>query len=196
MKISYSRDEKKNTGTYILLFIALGAGVILGSAYLLRSWDGMGEGIRGYLDGIMETAAENAGWLSSFKSSFVSNLLTFAVIFIMGFFRFGFLGTGLIIIRKGFVTGFTAASFLQAYGIKGIMAMIAASPSSLATVPALLIFSAASVAFSMKENKFQKKNIFSYIFFAIFIISIFCAASLLEGFLTTTFTKWLIPKIL
>lgn len=195
MKISYGQGERKNTGIYILLFLALGAGVAGGSIYLIRSWESIGEGIRSYLSGALSEAAHNKSGISVFKTSFLSNLLTMAVIFVMGFFRFGFLGTGFIIIRKGFVTGFTAASFIRAYGLKGVTAMMASSPSSFITVPALLIFSATSVVFSSKENKFQKKYLFSYIFFSLFMISIFCAASLSEGFLTTIFMKWLEPKI-
>lgn len=195
MKLSFTEDGKSGGGIYAVLLLILAAGVAAGSVYLMRGWSDMGEGVKGYLGSYFGAAAGNKNGMAVFKTSLTSNLITLAVIFIMGFFRFGFIGTGAIIIRKGFIMGFTSASFLRTYGARGILIMLSTMPTALIYIPAILLFSAASVVFSMQKNKFQKKIIFSYIFFAIFMISIFCAASLSEGFLTTTFMKWLSPKL-
>ena len=42
----------------------------------------------------------------------------------MGFLRFGFIVTGAIIVRKGFIIGFTTASFIKFYGAKGMLVML------------------------------------------------------------------------
>ena len=52
-----------------------------------------------------------------------------------------------------------------------------------------------NIAFGLKIKNKSKKIIFSYIFFMIIIISIFCVASLSEGYLTTTFMSWVSPKL-
>ena len=188
-------EDRQNTAAYIFMLILLAAGVTAGSVYLVRGWSDMGEGISGYLSGFFENIAGTQSGMAVFKTSLVSNLVTLVIIFIMGFFRFGFIGTGALILRRGFIMGFTSASFLRSYGARGIVIMLSTMPAALIYVPALIIFSAVSVTFSMQKNKFQKKFIFSYIFFAIFMISIFCAASLSEGFLTTTFMKLISPKL-
>lgn len=195
MKFIDSEQTKKRTLTYTLLFLTLALGAAAGCIYLNRGWDNMGEGIIAYLKSFFERAKEGGGYGGVFKASLISNLITLCIIFIMGFFKFGFVGTAAIICRRGFITGFTSASLIRAYGARGILVMLSTVPTAVIYIPALVIYGAASVTFSMQENKFQKKIIFSYIFFTIFMISIFCAASLCEGFLTTTFMKWLSPKL-
>ena len=133
--------------------------------------------------------------MTVFKNSLVSSLIQLGIIFIMGFFRAGFIGTGAVIVRKGFVTGFTSAAFFRAYGARGFLIMLTTMPQLVIIMPAMIIYAAISIGFSLTEDKFQKKIIFSYIFFTIFMISIFCAASFSEGFLTTTFMKLLSPKL-
>ena len=195
MKIRYDGEKGTKTGVYAVLFFMLALGVAAGCACLVKGWDSVGADVTEYLKTVFSPDAIHESGADVFKSSFASNLVTLAIIFFAGFFRFGFLVTGAIILRKGFITGFTTASFLRAYGAKGILAMLSASPSMLITVPAILIFSAVSIIFSRNENKLKKFFIFSYIFFGIFMIAIFCAASFSDGFLTTTFMNWVIPKI-
>ena len=195
MEMRYIEEGRGKTGVYAALLFMLALGVTAGCAYLVKNWDSVGNAVTEYLQAVFSPDAVHESGTVVFKSSFASNLITFAVIFFMGFFRFGFLVTGAVIIRKGFITGFTAASFIRAYGAKGITAMLSASPSMLITVPAVVILSAVSVIFSRNENKFQKKYIFSYIFFGIFMIAIFCAASFSDGFLTTIFMNRVFPEI-
>ena len=57
------------------------------------------------------------------------------------------------------------------------------------------IVTAVSIKYSLNSERKSKKIIFSYIFFMIIIISIFCVASLSEGYLTTTFMSWVSPKL-
>lgn len=189
--------EKKGKGnfTYVLLFLTLAVGTAVGCIYLNHRWNNMGEGIKEYLSSLIETAKAGEDGRGIFKSSLISNLITLGIMFVMGFFRFGAVGTGIVIVRRGFVTGFTSASLIRAYGMKGILIMLTLMPTALIYIPALLIFGAASVTYSLKDDKFQKKIIFSYIFFTVFMISIFCVASLSEGFLTTTFMKLVSEKI-
>ena len=185
----------KNTGLYAVIIFLLVAGVTAGSAYLARHCADMGEGIRTYIGNFFSSFAENKNNMTVFKNSLTSNLMCLGVIFVMGFFRFGCIVTGAIIVRKGFIMGFTAASFFKFYGLQGMLIMLSTMPTVLITIPALLFFSAVSVKFSLNPDKKQKKLIFSYIFLLILMISTFCVASLAEGYLTTTFMSWISPKI-
>lgn len=182
-------------GMYMLMMFFLAAGIIAGSVYMVKSGDGMGDGIRSYLENFFASFAENHNNAAVFKNSLASNLITAAIIFVMGFFRLGCIGTAALLLRKGFIVGFTSASFIKCYGAKGILVMLSTMPAVLITLPAMMAFAAVSIRFSLRENKKQKKLIFSYIFFLFLIISIFCAASLADGYLTTTFMTWLSPKI-
>lgn len=196
MKLNEAMQERgRNNPLYAFALILLAIGVTVGSIYLVRVGADSGEGIKTYINNFFSSFAENRNNIEVFKNSLTANLVCIGIIFLMGFFRFGFLITGAILVRKGFVMGFTAASFFKYYGIKGMLVMLSNMPTMLITLPALLFFSAASVRFSLIREKNQKNLIFSYIFFLILAISIFCVASFSEGFLTTTFMTWLSPKI-
>ncbi len=187
--------EKNNRWLYGAAIVLLAVGVTAGSVYLAKNSIDLGEGIKNYIGSFFESFAENRDNITVFKNSLASNLISLAVIFVMGFFRFGCIATGTIIVRKGFILGFTSASFFKFYGLKGMLIMLSNVPTLLITVPALLFFSAISVKFSLNQNKKEKKIIFSYIFFLILMISIFCVAALSEGYLTTTFMSMLSSKI-
>lgn len=186
---------KKNRWLYVVVTVLLVIGVTAGSVYLSKHSADMGEGIKNYISSFFNSFAENRNNAAVFKNSLTSNLLSLAVIFAMGFFRFGCIVTGAVIVRKGFIMGFTAASFFKFYGFKGMLIMLSTMPTIIINVPALLFFSAISLKFSLNHDKKQKKLIFSYIFFLILMISIFCVASLSEGYLTTTFMSLISLKI-
>lgn len=95
----------------------------------------------------------------------------------MGFLRFGFIVTGAIIVRKGFIIGFTTASFIKFYGAKGMLVMLSTMPTILITIPTLLLFSAVSIKYSLNSERKSKKIIFSYIFFSNNNFYILCCSS-------------------
>lgn len=187
--------DRRNYGMYSLVLLLLAAGVIAGSVYLVKSSVSSGEGIKAYIENFFAMISENKNSMEVFKNSFIEGIISLGIVFAMGFFRFGFAVTGAVLVRKGFVMGFTAASFFKFYGLRGMLVMLSTMPTVIITLPALLLFSAVSVKFSMIKEKKQKKLIFSYIFLLAAMISIFCVASLAEGYLTTTFMNWLSPKI-
>jgi stage II sporulation protein M len=177
------------------MILLLAAGVTAGSIYIAKGGEETAQEIKSYMDGFFASFAESRNNMAVFRNSLASNLISAAIIFCMGFFRLGCIGTGALLVKKGFAAGFTAAAFFKFYGADGMLIMLSTMPTVIITIPALLILSAGSVSFSLRNDKKEKKLIFSYIFFFILMLSIFCAASLTEGFLTTTFINWSIPKV-
>lgn len=185
----------KNRRCFVIAALLLVAGAAAGSVYLAKNSEVMSEGIKTYLSGFFSTLGEGTANAAVFKNSLVSNLLCAGIIFLMGFFRFGCIVTGAILVREGFVAGFTAASFFKFYGAKGMLIMLSTMPAALITIPMLLFFSVISIRFSLNRERKKKNLVFFYVFFLILTISIFCVASLCEGYMTTTFMKWIYPKI-
>ena len=177
-------DEKHGNGLLGLLIFLLVVGVTVGSVYLAKNSGDMAEGIKNYIGSFCTAVSENKNSMTVFKNSLQANLISV-----------GFIVTGAIIVRKGFIIGFTTASFIKFYGAKGMLVMLSTMPTILITIPTLLLFSAVSIKYSLNSERKSKKIIFSYIFFMIIIISIFCVASLSEGYLTTTFMSWVSPKL-
>lgn len=188
-------DERRGKGLFAILMFLLIVGVTVGSAYLAKNSVDMAEGIKNYIVSFCTSVTENKNSMVVFKNSVQSNLFCIGIVFLMGFFKFGFVVTGAIIVRKGFIIGFTTASFVKFYGAKGMLVMLSTMPTILITIPALLLFSAVSIKYSLNSERKSKKIIFSYIFFLVIIISIFCVASLLEGYLTTTFMSLISPRL-
>lgn len=193
MGISKSmRNKLKNNELFcIAAFFVLVTGVILGSVYLTKAAINSGEGIRSYLEGFVSTGAETDKFMV-FKKAVKENAISLAVVFVAGFFRLGIVFTAAAVIRRGFIMGFTTASFIKYYGAKGLLAMAATMPSVLLVMPAFLIFAAVSASFSMTDNK--KNSLGFYILFTVFILAVFCAAALSEGYLTTSFMQWIFPQ--
>ena len=99
-----------------------------------------------------------------------------------------------VIARKGFIVGFTAASFMKCYGGMGILIMAAQLPALLAAVPAFLFYSAVSAGFALGRKE-GNSSFGAYILFTVIILAVFCAAAAAEGYLTTAIMKFLFIKI-
>lgn len=184
-------DLKSNDFFCIAAFFALAAGIIAGSVYLTKTAVSSGEGIKAYLGNFVSTGAE-ADKFAVFKKAVSENAAMLAVVFISGFFRFGILFTAAAIVRRGFIIGFTTASFIKYYGAKGLLAMSATMPSAIIMLPAFLIFASVSAGFSMMENK--RNSVVFYVLFTIVILVVFLAAAASEGYITTSFMNLIFPK--
>lgn len=187
-------EDKKGSALYVAVIFLLMLGTAAGSVYLAKNSTNMGDSIKEYFSSFFSAFSEQKNSAAVFRNALRTNILSALIIFVMGFFRLGCIGTGAVIVRKGFITGFTAASFLECYGARGMMVMLASMPSAIISIPIMLIFSVVSVRFAMNEGKKSKKLLISYIFFLFFVISIFCVAALAEGYLTTIFMERLSPN--
>lgn len=188
--------EKQRDTIIIIITILLIAGVIAGSIYMNNISVQMGEGIASYLSSFLNNMQQNTDSFLIFKNSFKNNIITALIIFASGFFKLGVGVTAAMIIRKGFIVGFTAASFIKFYGIKGILVMLSMIPSIIIIIPALLLFASVSLDFSFNTQNRQKKSVGLYCLFAAITILIFCLSSLAEGYITTFLIHFAAPRII
>lgn len=123
-------------------------------------------------------------------------LKTFGVIFVCAFFKPGAVITSCVVMRQGFMSGYSMASFLKVFSKKGLLAMLAQLPETLVFILLLIVFSSTSTkfAFFTKENK--KNFLILFMIFSCFFLSIFCVLGIFKGYLTTIFMKWAASKIL
>ena len=190
------RHVKDSSVIIALSFLIFTAGTVLGSVYLMKTSAGTDEGLKNYLGAFLASAQGGTDNFAMFRNALKENAFYLLIVFAAGFFRVGIVFIAAAIIRKGFIMGFTAASFVRFYGIKGILVTVSMLPGILLIIPAFLTFSAVSADLSVRREKKEKKIIFFYVLFALIVMSIFCAAALTEGYLTTIFMKWLSPKII
>lgn len=175
-----------------LMVLCLGIGI--GSIYMMRANNEEFLHIKDYLNSFFSMLGD-LNKRQVLKNSLYDNLILATVIFICGFFRPGIVGVAVCIVKKGFVMGFTSASMLKCFGIKGLLINIAYLPSILISLPMLIFFSIGSATVSGNNTNIRKKLLTRYIFFAIITITTFSVASFLEAYLTTTFMKLIAPTI-
>lgn len=187
--------EKSGSNFYILQYVLLFLGVLAGSVYLSKSASGADNGIQTYLVNFIDGIKNGVDKYSVFKSSLKSNIFVTVIIFICAFFKAGIIPVSLIMLKEGFISGFTSSAFIKYYGIKGVGAMLCIMPSMLIYLPILVIFSSVSCAIALKNGSRDKNILISFIFFSIAVFSVFCGSSLCEGYVTTIFMK-LLSKVL
>lgn len=168
-------------------------GVLIGSFYAAglkgESFSRVAEYLREYFKG-----GGRSRW-EVFLNSLYLNLRLFIVIFVAGFYKFTIPITLFSVGFEGFTSGFTTASFIKAFGPKGLLFGLSGMISSLIFIVNLIIFSAWSMNFSVnngKTDRFFKKN---YLILSVICFTIFCIASLSDGYITTTFMGFVVNKL-
>ncbi len=173
---------------YIALLAVIAFGAAAGGIYYVNKYN-YSTDIKGYLDSFLESAGNGMNCRSIMLRAVKSNMLTFAVLLAGILFRFGVLLMGAELIRRGFITGFTAAAMMRVYGGKGLIMAVCQLPGMMLLIPAAAIFAAVNTSMSLKRVETEKNFIIFYIFFSAAVIAAFCAAAFCEGYLTTTFMK-------
>ncbi|MGN0162769.1 MAG: stage II sporulation protein M [Candidatus Ornithomonoglobus sp.] len=173
---------------YIVLLAVLALGAAAGGIYYVNRYN-YSTDIKSYLDSFLESAANGMSCRSIMLGAIKSNMLTFAVLLAGILFRFGGVIICAELIRRGFITGFTAAAMMRVYGGKGLVMAVCQLPGMLLLIPAAALFAAVNTALSLKRIQTEKNFVIVYIFFAAAVIATFCAAAFCEGYLTTTFMK-------
>ncbi|MGN1116562.1 MAG: hypothetical protein ACI4TH_08340, partial [Candidatus Ornithomonoglobus sp.] len=161
---------------YIVLLAVIAFGAAAGGIYYVNKYN-YSTDIKSYLDSFLESAGNGMNCRSIMLGAIKSNMLTFAVLLAGILFRFGGILMGAELIRRGFITGFTAAAMMRVYGGKGLVMAVCQLPGMLLLIPAAALFAAMNTALSLKRVDTEKKFIIFYIFFAAAVAATFCAAA-------------------
>ena len=186
--------KNKGIGFYLWIgAILFTVGIFIGSFYAAGLKGEAFSDVSGYLKAYFEGSARNRGEV--FLNSFFLNLRLFVIIFVAGFYKFTIPLTIASIGFEGFTSGFTTASFIKAFGIKGLLLGLSGIVSTIIFIVNLVFFSAWSMKFSLnngKNDRFFKKN---YLILSGIALTIFCIASLSDGYITTTFMGFVVNKL-
>ena len=187
----FEENRQKLHALSLLIFFVLVLGIVTGSMFYVKT--GVGRSVINdkVSDAFLKLSKPENGLMFA-KTFFIENLICCTLIFISAYFKLGSLISVGIIIRKGFVTGFTTAAAVGAYGLSGAALMSTTAFDLIISTAVLIMLAAVSASYSMASEKKSKKFL---IFFMIFSISIFCVISFSRGFMTTTFMKMIYPKI-
>ena len=139
--------------------------------------------------------------LLQFKNSFLINLVYIVIIFIFGLSIVGLIFNFILIFIKGFIYGFSIASFILTYSYKGIiLSFLYTLFGQLLNIFSIIVIGVYSLIFSFELLKLLLKNnppnikrkLRNYFLIFIFIIIISIISSLSEAFILPSLIKLLI----
>ncbi len=133
---------------------------------------------------------------SVFYKALKNNIIFGCVLLFSGFFRWGVVLISAVAFKEGFVTGFCCSGLARASGFLGACAGAVSELHLLLFLPVLVISSDKSIKTGMNFCDVSKKNKIFFVFFQIFVITIFCGCAFLESYVNTTFMGWLTSKIM
>lgn len=186
--------RNKGAGIYFLLMMAIvAAGVLIGSVYAVGMKKEASDEVYKYLceffDGGMRSSAD------IFVSSLADNIKIFFIIFAAGFFRLGTVFTMSAGCMEGFVSGFTTASLIKLMGLKGFLINLSSGLSAIVFMLNLIFFGACSMRFAVRGGKRERGMKKKYLFLSAAALTIFCIASVFDGYITTIFMKMIVNKM-
>lgn len=184
-------DKKYIYQKTLIMLIIYVIGIIGGAIYCSLLSEQFDDSLSSYLLNFFSQLKDEPAYLETFKSSLLKNLRLFFIIYIMSFFRIGAFGIMSTVAIKGFVSGFASGVFIKYYGIKGLLLSISPIFSNFLFIPAFLLLASASAIMASDRKNADKVQKRKYLILAICCLTIFCASSVLDSFLTTTFMKFL-----
>ncbi|MDY3928115.1 MAG: stage II sporulation protein M [Clostridia bacterium] len=197
MKINtFYVNEKKYLIKWIyIVFGLLCIGITVGAVYCSMLKTASSLSVSNYLKNFFSSYNIEVDKFASFKSSVFESIKFFTIIFLCSYIK-----PGIIIIcgcaaLKGFVSGFTIASFIKFYKVKGLLVYMCRLPSTLFFIPAFVFFCAYSIIFCINRQKSEKNKVKKYILLSFCCLTIFCITSFYDGYISTIFMKLAIPLI-
>ena len=185
----YINNRKYTKKWVYIMFVLFLGGIILGTCYSIGLRDDGDSSVVNYLNSYFHDLNSGTNNFNVLKNSLASYFKLFIVISASAFFRAGLLFISSSVILRGFILGFTTASFMKYYGIRGLLVASASVPSTVVFVPCLIIFSSVAMVFCINRHNRESKDIKNFILLSICYLTIFCAVSILDAFITTTFMK-------
>lgn len=179
---------------YIISMVLIGVGAVAGAVYYALRFNSA-ESVRSHLTQYFESVKVGMDFNGIVKSSVKDYAIICGAVAVMSFTKLGPLCGGFLLLRTGFVNAFTVASFVDFYGLNGVILAIELIPKIILIIPTMCFYTAVSAVFSQKRGELAKKEKIFYIIFSCFVYAIFCISALAEGGITTTFMKWVVFKV-
>lgn len=184
--INYKRVITQKTLFMLIIYII---GICIGSIYCTLIASQFDESLNSYLFNFFTRIKDELPYVDTLTNSIFKNTRIFFILFISSYFRLGFLVVMSTVGIRGFVAGFASGIFIKYYSIKGLLLNFSSFFSSLTFLPAFLVFASNSYIMSTDRKNSDSSQRKKYILLAICTLTIFCASSVIDSYVTTTFMK-------
>ncbi len=189
-----SENKKLIEMFYVMSFAIFAVGSAVGALYFKYNFEG-NDSVSAYMKQYALSLRSGMDFKMLVNTSIKNYLALFAIITFSSFFKFGPLFSCLALLRKSFVSAFTASAIFDVYSWNAVFLLSALLPQILIIFPLAALLNSVCITYLTKHTLLERKDKTIYIIFLIIIITIFCASAVCEGFLTTTFMKWGANKV-
>lgn len=194
-----TKHIRENGILYIFLLFLFFLGISLGAYWVnnlsVESKDLLTRYLNGFFSLIPESIL-NKGKL--FKTSFINNMVSAALLLIFGFTYLGIGFSSLYITFKGFCFGFSVAFLVEGFGRKGlIFSLISLLPHSIVLIPGILVLCSVSLQYSLfllksrKERRYEsnRQYLINYLFSYTFGLTLLIMSIVIESYITPIIIK-------
>lgn len=195
MKIKgFFMGEKSFIRRWIYIsFIFFIIGITIGAVYCVVLDAEADSSLNNYLIKYFSNIKGENSSITVFKNALIGYARLTVIIYLCAFVRPGAVGSIAAVMIKGFTSGFTNASLIKYFGVKGLLIPGVSFLTVVLYLPALLAMAAGSVNCSLNRYRGERGQLKAFTCLAICCFTIFCAASLSDAFITTTFMKLIAP---
>ena len=151
LPLSYARHFQENSSIYLFVTVLFLMGIIFGAIVVNSLTLDQKEDLYFYLNRFFGQvkSGEVASSVEMFQQSFFHNVKYLGLIWILGIAIIGLPVVLILLFLKGMVIGFTVGFLVNQMGLSGFaLSFVSVMPQNIFLIPAFLILSAASVAFS------------------------------------------------
>ena len=191
MKIKgFFMGEKRFIRKWIYIsFVFFVIGITIGAIYCILLDTEADNTLNSYFIKYFSDIRGKNSSITVFKNTLVGYTRLAVIIYLCSFVRPGVVGSIAVVVIKGFTSGFTNASLIKYFGVRGLLIPGVSFLTVLLYLPALLVMTAGSVNCSLNRYKGERGQLKAFTGLAICCFTIFCAASLSDAYITTTFMK-------
>lgn len=186
------RHISENIKQYIVLFIILAFGVLVGTIMINNTTETAKAEINEYLNTFITDVTENKiNYYAVLKNSIIKNIELILIIAFISLSVLGKIGIYAVNGYKGFTLGYTISSFIAVFGMqKGVVTVMSLLLfSKLVYIPALFFLSIHSLKLyqTLKENDDEDKKvaIIKYMLIIITVLVVLIISSLIETFINS-----------
>ena len=201
LPLSYARHFQENSSIYLFVTVLFLMGIIFGAIVVNSLTLDQKEDLYFYLNRFFGQvkSGEVASSVEMFQQSFFHNVKYLGLIWILGIAIIGLPVVLILLFLKGMVIGFTVGFLVNQMGLSGFaLSFVSVMPQNIFLIPAFLILSATSVAFSLKlvRQQFFKKaaepisaSFLRYSGTMIAMICLVACAATVEAYVSPTLMK-------
>lgn len=197
----------KNRKEYLFLLMAFVLGISAG-AFTVNGLSTMQrDELSSYFHGFLQLLGDqNLESSELFSAALVENLKLIGILWILGVTIIGIPFIFIIMVVKGFITGFSSGFIINALGLKGILfTTFALLPKEIIIVPCLIAIGVNGINFSLQIAKNRtnhdhiknnlKTSFISYCFVTVFFSCLILAGIILDAYVTPLLVRIITPAI-